>query len=99
MPRLAFAGKQELTQPPAHLDQRSNLSSCSPHGPYEFLGKSNQFHVVHATRPSRRAEIEEPLQQKARQMPSFSIFGAFIQQNIACRTSAVNPALVKMPNI
>jgi hypothetical protein len=71
------------------------------------LGKSNQFHVVHATRPSRRAEIEataggakeEPLQQKARQMPSFSIFGAFIQQNIACRTSAVNPALVKMPNI
>jgi hypothetical protein len=56
MTRRAFAGKTELTPPPARLDQRSNLSPCSSHGPYEFLAKRNQFHVVHATRPCRSAE-------------------------------------------
>jgi hypothetical protein len=56
MTRRTFAGKQELTPPPARLEQRANLSPCSPHGPYEFLAKRNQFHVVHATRPCRSAE-------------------------------------------
>jgi hypothetical protein len=56
MTRRAFAGKRELTPPLARLDQRSNLSPCLPHGPYAFLAKMNQFHVVPATRPCRRAE-------------------------------------------
>jgi hypothetical protein len=45
MTRRAFAGKRELTPPPARLDQRSDLSPCSPHGPYAFSAKMNQFHV------------------------------------------------------
>jgi hypothetical protein len=56
MTRRAFAGKQELTSLPTRLDQCSNLSPCLPRGPYAFLAKSNQFYVVHATRPCRRAE-------------------------------------------
>jgi hypothetical protein len=39
MTRRAIARKQELTPPPARLDQRSNLSPCSRHGPYAFLAK------------------------------------------------------------
>jgi hypothetical protein len=80
--RQELTGKTELTPPPARLDQRSNPNPCSSHGPYEFLAKINQFHVVHATRPCRSAEKqamaaqpkEEPPQQKARQMPGFSIY-------------------------
>jgi hypothetical protein len=106
MTRRAFAGMRELTPPPARLDQHSNLSSCSPHGPYEFLGKRSQFHVVHGPRPSRGAEKtgdghmskEQPLRQKARQMPGFSIFGDFLLPSIANRGSAVNTALVKTAN-
>jgi hypothetical protein len=56
MTRRAIAGKRELTPPPARLDQRSNLSPCSPRGPYAFFAKTNQFHVVPATGPCRRAE-------------------------------------------
>ena len=106
MTRRAFAGKQELTRPPARFDQRSNLSPCSPRGPYEFLAKRNQLHVVHATR-CRRAEKtgdgrmskEEPLQQKARQMPGFSIFGDLILLNVANGVSPVNTACVKTASI
>ncbi|MGH6847616.1 MAG: hypothetical protein ACREC0_09300 [Methylocella sp.] len=91
MTRRAFAGKQELTPPPARLDQRSNLSPCSPHGPYEFLGKRNQFHVVHAARRCRRAEKTRKgsmskgsdFATKSPAMPGFSIFGDFILLNIA----------------
>jgi len=36
--------------------------------------------------------MEEPLQQKARQMPGFSIFGNVIFLNIANRISATNTA-------
>jgi hypothetical protein len=56
MTRRAFASKQELTPPPARLEQCSNLSPCSPRGPYEFLAKRSQFHVVHATRPCGHAK-------------------------------------------
>jgi hypothetical protein len=42
---------------------------------------------------------EEPLQQKARQMPGSSIFGDFIILNIGNRISAVNTAFVKTVSI
>jgi hypothetical protein len=42
---------------------------------------------------------EEPLQQKARQKPGFSIFGDLIILNIANRISAVNTAFVKTVSI
>jgi hypothetical protein len=107
MTRRAFAGKRQLTPPPARRDQRSNLSPCSPRGPYAIFAKTNQFHLVPATWPCRRVEKtgagrfakEQPFQQKARQMPGFSIFGDFIFVEIANRTSAVNTAFVKMASI
>jgi len=56
MTRRAFAGKQELTPPPARLDQRSNLSPCSRPGPYEFLGKKKPIsrRSCHKVMPPRR---------------------------------------------
>jgi hypothetical protein len=99
MTRRAFAGKQELTPPPARLDQRSNLSLCSSRGPYAFLAKRNQFHVVHATRPCRSAEktgigrlSKTSHSTKSAANAGLFNFCDFILLNIANRTSAVNPA-------
>jgi hypothetical protein len=58
MTRRAFASKQELTPPPARLDQRSNLSPCSPHGPYAFSAKRNQIPFMpqgHTAKPEKLA--------------------------------------------
>lgn len=81
MPRRTFADKPETMAPPAGFNQPLNLSPCSRRGPYEFLGKSNDFQAVHATRRYRRGGQTrdgrmgngKPWQQKARQMPGFSI--------------------------
>ena len=101
MTRRAFAGKQELTPPSARLDQRANLSPCSPHEPHEFLAKKTNFTSFmpqgHAAAPIKQAMAgrakQKPSQQKARQMPGFSIFGDFIYLYIANLASAVNAVL------
>jgi hypothetical protein len=57
----------------------------------------------HAAAPKKQATAgrakEEPLQQKARQKPGFSIFGDLIILNIGNRISAVNTAFVKTVSI
>jgi hypothetical protein len=58
MTRRDFAGKQELTPPPARLDQRSNLNPSSRHGPYVFWAKETNFASFmpqgHAAAPKNR---------------------------------------------
>jgi hypothetical protein len=107
MTRRAFAGRRELTPPPTRLDQRSNLSPCLPHGPYAFLAKMNQFHVVPATRPCRRAEktgtgrmsIGRAFATKSPANAGLFNFRDVIFLNIANRRSVVNTAFVKMASI
>jgi hypothetical protein len=104
MTRRAFAGKQELTPPPARLDQRANLSPSSPHGPYEFFAKRNQFHVVHAKRPCRRTgNTGNARTSKGRAFATKSPANAglfnFQGLYIVKRASAVNTAFVSTANI
>jgi hypothetical protein len=91
--------RQAVTPPPARLDQRPNLSPCSPDGPYEFLAKRNQFHVVLATRLCRRAkkigngphaQRKSLCNKKPGNCPGFSIFGDFILLDIASQIRGQN---------
>jgi hypothetical protein len=73
MTRRAIAGKQELTPPPARLDQRCNLSPCSPHGPYEFWAKEINFTSFgpqgHAATPKNRQRPEEQVKRLCNKKP------------------------------
>ncbi|PNE12439.1 MAG: hypothetical protein CR217_03470 [Beijerinckiaceae bacterium] len=71
------------------------------------MGKRNQFRVVHATRPCRRAEKQTPaalskgsdFATKSPAIPGFSIFGDLILLIIVNRISAVKTAFVKAATI
>jgi hypothetical protein len=103
----AFAGKRELTPPPARLDQRSNLSPCSRHGPYVFSAKETNFASFmphgHATAPKQQAPAAlskgSDFATKSPAIPGFSIFGDLILLIIVNRISAVKTAFVKAATI